>query len=184
MTAAAVFELPNQPSSSAPDAMTGAVTYVPLGGDGKTAPIGAYSLRSLNLPGDGVGAASIAVAMDPRYASLIVFMHGAIEDATPGTDEWIKLTVESDTTAAMVTQEDVPAAPTNLGARDFSKMFTPPPIILPGGGDGSIIRAQFEDASDRSFVLEAYILLWDIRVRELTPMSLLVAASGPMWAST
>jgi len=53
-----------------------------------------------------------------------------------------------------------------------------PPIILPGGPEVPTIRARALNVNGDFVFLEAQIFLFNIRVRELTPMGPLVFARG------
>lgn len=172
MTVALAWELPAQPGG-----VSGIQTWVPLGGDGLTAPLAAYSLRAIRLDGATSGPASIACTLDPRFCSMVSYATAAV-GGTLSTDMWIKITVESDSHAVMVKTQEVPLTDSDLGSHQCQLLFQPPPVVLPGGGDGAILRAQFEDQTNAEYYLDAYILLFDIRVRELTPYPFLVAGRG------
>ncbi len=173
MAVTLAWELPEQSGSITSLARQ---TWIPLGGDGFTSPKAAYSLRSIGIAGVSTGLAAIAVTMDPRFCSLVCWMLGGIDDSSPGASAQVKLTVESDTTA--VASATLQPRVSTIGSQDFQAIFQPPAVILPGGSDGSIIRAQFNDDVAATFFIDAFILLFDIRARELVPYETLLAARG------
>ncbi len=63
---------------------TGALRFIPLGGNGYTAPFAMWQLRAFAATGDATaGALSLTVRMDPRYCSMVGYASMNFPGTTP-----------------------------------------------------------------------------------------------------
>lgn len=166
--------LPTQPAS-------GAVRRVPLGGDGYSNPFAAYSVVAAAVTGDATGGiATIRIFMDPDYTSLVAYMTATVNQASVG-DADMRLIVAGTgqvvPTAAF--SGNVEAVAATVSSTSITKTWTPPAIILPGStAPEAQIAMTMTNVDTDVYTLTALIYLFDIRVRELTPISFLVNARG------
>jgi len=169
MTVATVVILPAQPGS-------GLTEYVPLGGDGDTAPFAMYVLSNVETTMDvSGGSASIIVHMDNRYACLIDYMTLSIHQQTASVDKELAMDVigpsggaRGGTVATQGTYESLIAD----FAPEIATTWTPPGMLLLPGAD-RVSRARFRTANDvTGDVLEGdmQVLLFNPDVRNRIPM--------------
>jgi len=164
--------LPAQPT-------TGTVDYLPLGGDGFSAPFAAYNIRNFGITGDGsLGSAQLQVVMDQRYCSLIAYVMVRNEQDTVA-DADIRIRLSALRIAGCDLSETVEAMSALLGVATLTRTWEPPPVVLPGsGGVGTFLNFRMANLTDDDLFLDALIYLFDIRVRELTPMGPILWARG------
>lgn len=165
------FALPAQPLES----VFGTVTYIALGGDGLIAPKGAYSIRGARIAGDATGGlASINCTMDNRFTSLCQFVTGQGSGVTTSTD--FKFVLTSDTQASVIDWGNDPvfvaASATNCG-----HTWNPPPLLLPGN-EVARLEMDWPNVDGDTFFMDALIYLFDIDVRQKTPIGPLLWARG------
>lgn len=169
------FTLPSQPSS-------GTVTYTPLGGDGFHAPFAAYVINSAAVTGDATGGnARVACKMDDRYCSMIGYLVGSIAQSTPA-DALYRFTIAASGAVPGVPTAVASGTATHTGSTISSTSidvtWVPPAAILPGGPSLPQVIVAFANADADVFRLSMLVYLFDIRVRELTPMGPLLFARG------
>ncbi len=174
MAVAVTVTLPATPS-------TGSLTYVPLGGDGFTAPQAAYVVRALQVTGDaGGGAATLTIHMDPRFTSLVAYVT-AQNDQASSADADLRLVITPSTgiqIAALTLQQPVVATSATVNSTTIGLTWNPTPLLMPGAANtGRIIMKMLNVLADE-YRLSAHIYLFNIRVRELTPMGPLLWARG------
>ncbi len=167
--------LPAQPAG-------GVVNYVPLGGDGFTSPFAAYTVNNMNDTGDATGGSAVLkVTMDPRFCALIQYVTWNIGQATPAAAEF-RLRIVSSLNAVPLLVSQGTAANISLNVssgNEVGETWTPTPIILPGsGGVAPFLEARFANVDTDVYKLFMNIFLFNIRVRELTPMGPLLWARG------
>ncbi len=163
--------LPDQPTS-------GTVSYVPLGGDGFSAPFASYNIRSMGVTGAaGGGSAVLRVNMDPRFCSLVAFI--ALQNAqVSALDADFKVRIASDRMAVPTHSGLITAINASVASVTVSTTWEPPPIVLPGGGANSFLDTRMLNVDSDEYTIDVLIYLFDIRVRELTPMGPLLFARG------
>lgn len=158
---------------------------IPLGGDGLSAPIAAYAITDFEITGDASsGRADLRITMDPRFCSLVSYITMTNSQAATA-DADIRLTVGSDNPVAAVPLQvqagNVESINGNVsGGITLNRTWTPPPFILPGGSVAPFARGQMLNVLNDVYGLRAMIFLFDIRVRELTPMGPLLWARGSL----
>ncbi len=169
-----IVRLPAQPT-------TGLVDYVPLGGDGYTAPFAAYSIVDMEVAGDAsAGHVRMAVEMDPRFASLVAFFVHEIQQGTPATAD-VRLSVAGPQVPSQTMQDNVDDISSTVADSNISLQFAPTPYILPGGHKAGSVPRIFSrslNVDGDTYRLSALIYLFNIRVREVTPMGPLLWARG------
>lgn len=175
MAVSETLALPNQPA-------TGAMTFVPLGGDGFTAPAAAYAVTDMELAGDASGGAmSIFVTMDDRFCSLVSFVTVNIAQAS-SADADLRIAVASGSGTSQIPlaihQNLQTATALVVNTKNVGFTWNPPPVMLPGAGQAGRIIFQAKNVDANDFFLSSLIYLFDIRVRELTPMGPLLWARG------
>lgn len=167
--------LPAQPSS-------GTVTYVPLGGDGFTAPQAAYSVQNHAVTGDaGGGNLSVTVDMDPRFVSLVSFVSFRNAQATPG-DAGYRLVVSTAAGGPQIPQllesNVLTAISGTISSSTINHTAKLQPMLLPGAGNSGRVVVQMLNVLADLLQMSALIYLFDIRVRETTGMGPLLWARG------
>ncbi len=162
--------LPEQPT-------TGTVRYIPLGGDGFVAPFAAYAINSHQVTGDATGTtATLRVLMDPRFCSLTAFSTLQIQQATPGD-----VACRMDLSGAGYPGQPVSVVMTSIGlvsVVNVSNTYKPVPVVMPGGGEDVALGAVALNVDTDIYTVNALIYLFDISVREKTPMGPLLWARG------
>ncbi len=174
MAVASTFEPPAQPT-------TGALTYVPLGGDGYSAPLAAYSIQNHAVTGDATGgAASLTVDMDPRFCSLVSFVSFSILQATSADAEYsLKIGSSTGTQIPSILHSDLQVAVSStVSSKEINKTFNLIPMMMPGAGQAGQINLLVKNVDTDIVRLSALIYLFNIRVRELTAMGPLLWSRG------
>jgi len=165
--------LPAQPTA-------GAVEYVPLGGDGFTAPRFAYSIVDMQVTGDATaGHAGLTVTMDSRFCSLVSYVTIENQQAT-SADAEVRAFIAASGVPGQVFQALIVATSATIAARTIGVTWNPTPFILPGSVPPNrprIVSRMLNVDTDEYF-LNAFVFCFDIRVRETTPMGPLLWARG------
>jgi len=163
--------LPAQPA-------IGATTYIPLGGDGYSAPFAAYSVQGFEMDGDvSSGVVSQIITTDERFCSLVSYVAGSINQATPANADF-RQTISSPRQVPLMNNAGVVTALDAAFTAECNVMWNPPAVILPGATDIGTIVNIWENVLDDTFRMHCLIYLFNIRVRELTPMGPLLFARG------
>lgn len=175
MAVTEAFTLPAPPT-------TGSVEYLPLGGDGFSAPFAAYNVINAQVSGDAsAGRASITCNMDSRYCALVAYASVAIEQGT-SADADVKVFLAGESFAEQTFQAPVESISATIASRTVTKTWNPTPFVLPGARlqDATQPRLDFRalNVDGDEFFLSALIYLFNVRVRELTPMGPLLWARG------
>jgi len=152
---------------------TGIFQYVPLGGDGFTAPFAAYAIEGFGVTGDAsAGHVSLGLEMDNRYVSLVSWATGGIVQGTElAADMTMSLELQSETKLVTAVDPDV-------AAQNVRWNWVPRPFLMPGGGEVSSLEVRFLNVLNDLYRVSTMIYLYNIRVRELTPMPYLTLAPG------
>ena len=164
--------MPEQPTA-------GVVDRIPLGGDGFRAPIAAYAVVGHAVTGAvGGGLAALQVNMDPRFCSLVSWI--AMQNAqVADADGDYRFAVFGTGGRIPVQTDSGLAVSIAIGSSTLEKTWAPTPFILPGGsGPGAALIGQMLNVDADVYSLSALIYLFDIRVRETTPMGPLLWARG------
>lgn len=163
--------LPAQPA-------IGAVTYIPLGGDGYTAPFAAYSVQGFEMDGDASGGVLTQIIQtDERFCALVSYVAGSINMATPA-NSGARQTISSARQVPLMNLSQVVVALPAAFTAEINVMWNPPAVILPGTSDIGTIANIWPNVEDDTYRMHCLIYLFNIRVRELTPMGPLLFARG------
>lgn len=151
---------------------------MPLGGDGFHSPQAAYVVSSFAVSGAvGGGNAILTVNMDPRFCALVNFVTVQIQQVASATVD-VRMRVSGNQNPTFVDSGPVVAIDADVSAITIARTWFPPPVILGGGGEAASIEMRTINVDADIYLLEAYIYLFDIRARELTPMGPLLWARG------
>lgn len=175
MSTSATFTPPAQPA-------TGTLTLVPLGGDGFTAPQTAYAINNFQHTGtSGGGKNTMTIEMDDRFCSLVSFISFGILQGT-STDAEFRLQVGSSTGGVQIPSLSegglVEAISSTVSNQEISKTINLIPMMMPGAGNAGRIQLEFLNIENDVYRISTLIYLFNIRVRELTPMGPLLWARG------
>ncbi len=163
--------LPGEPAD-------GSVAFVPLGGDGFTAPKFAYAVKDFRLTGDASGTfIQHDVFMDERWCALVSYVSFTIAQGT-SADADFRMSIGSLRSAELQDSGVVIAIASLVDSIEVSHTWNPPALILPGAGDAARIRLQTLNVLNDVVALSALVYLFDVRVRETTPMGPLLWARG------
>lgn len=175
MSVAETLTLPNQPA-------TGIVHRIPLGGNGFNAPHAAYVVDNFALVGDaGGGNINQTINMDERFCSLVAFVNIALSQATPADAGW-HIALDSNVALGPVAPQTenlaLTAIANDISTVHISHVWVPVPYVLPGAGGGGSISSQVLNNLNDTMRLTALIYLFDVNVRQVTPMGPLLWARG------
>lgn len=167
------FTLPSQPTS-------GRVERIPLGGDGFYAPDAAYAVIGHTIEGsaDG-GSMSLTVIMDPRFCALISYMTLQVNQVSSADlDVRFNISDANLRVPRLLEQDLVTATAATIAATTVGKTWNPPAMVLPGGSGLSNCSVTLPNTLNDDMFLDVLIYLFNIRVRETTPMGPLLWARG------
>lgn len=163
--------------------MAGNVSYVPLGGDGYTAPFAAYNVQAWQLTGDASGGrVEFILQPDPRFCSLFVFMTTNIEQVAAAA-ALFRNTLGGLRQAAQGELGSQATVSADISDVTIEHQWSPIPVIMPGGNTPSsqspiVFRSQWKNVDLDEHQFNAMVYLFNINVREKTPMGPLLWARG------
>lgn len=164
------LEIPDEPAS-------GYVRFQPLGGDGMSDPIAAYSVR-LDATGDASGGThTLRIKPDPQYCSLVSYMVGHQINATGDVNARMGVSPEDGSSTLFFTTLNHTDINLSAGNATAIRVFSPPPLILsPSSQEADEwLYLQVANTNGRESRLLARIYVFQKIARERTPMSVLVA---------
>ncbi len=166
MAVAIAVSLPSQPSQ-------GAAEYVPLGGDGKAAPMGCYFVRA-EVDGDASGGnATLTINLDPRYTNLVAFVNLKIGvDATAGDFFLGTFTGTGLDAAAPEIVGTIPQVATSVNTNNSSFLWYPPPVFYQQ--EGQVFAAVPNVGVLETYKLLVEVLIFDADVRRITALPFLM----------
>lgn len=167
--------LPLQPS-------TGVVRYIPLGGDGFTAPFAAYNVIGHSVTGAvGGGSSTLTVVMDDRYVSLVSYVSLAnTQVASANADFSLLLSAQSSGMPTQSSQGVLTAIDADVNASTVRTTWAPQPVLLAGAEKRGVITGLMLNVDADVYAMSALIYLFNIRVREMSPTGLLLWARGSL----
>ncbi len=117
--------------------------------------------------------------MDRRFVSLVSFVTGNIAQVTPtDLDMLIQLSGSLGQVPQQKSQSVVVASPASMSP-ELTKTWAPVPFLLPGGNDVQPnIRCVVPNVDGDDMFVSTYIYLFNINVRQLTPMGPLLFSQG------
>jgi len=167
VSVSSTVSLPAQPAQ-------GEQSYIPLGGDGKFAPLGCYFCR-LEVDGDaGGGTASLTINCDVRYTNLIAYSNLLIEaDAAAGDFALrIEQTGQIATPDRVTIVGTIPNVATGVNSDNSSFLWYPPPLFYQGAGVA--ISKCLNVGVNETYKLAIEVFVFDINVKRLAPMTWLM----------
>ncbi len=169
MAVTETITLPAQPAA-------GSSVYVPLGGDGLTAPHSAYSIRSMAAVMDvSGGLAQVKVVLDDRFCSLVSFVTAHIENES--TSQVVRFQISGSSTPSIIDNVTLLGF---VAHSDCSNVWYPPTWVLPGSGQVCTLTVAADNVDGDTLSVSAVVYNFDIRVRELTNVGFLGWARGPV----
>ncbi len=161
MAVTSEITLPAQPG-------IGVVTWVPLGGDGVTAPIGYYDVVNQVVGDASGGNATCSVIFDGRYTSLLAWANPKIfADAAAG--EFSMDLTRSSAFNGLNVVGTFPGVAEAFVTANSSYLWYPPPIFF--AGDGRVrFNALNVDATE-TYVLQCQVFAYDRNVRNRMNMT-------------
>lgn len=157
------------------------MNYVPLGGDGINAPHAAYTVVGHKISGDVSGGdARLSVVMDPRFVSLVSWFHWSIDQGT-AADADVSLILSASQGKVPLQSSAGPVVKTSatIQSSTIQKTWSPNPILLPGGdGPAPTLSGRALNVDGDDYFMSCFIYVFNIRVRELSPMGGLLWARG------
>lgn len=161
MSVSEVFQIPNQPT-------IGSVAWVPLGGDGVTAPIGYYEVDAQIVGDVSGGNASVSCAFDPRYTNLLAWVNIKIDDDTAAGEFHMDLVRSAGVTGINVVGT-FPGVTEGFAALNSCYLWYPPPLFF--AGDGRVrFNAVNVDATE-TYVMDLQVFAYDRDVRNRMNMT-------------
>ncbi len=147
----------------------GALQYIPLGGDGKTAPLGCYFVR-LEIDGDaGGGNATMSINLDVRYTNLVAYVNLLIQvDAAAGDFMLGTFTGTGGAAASPNIVGTIPQVATAVNSNNGMFLWYPPPVFYQQ--EGQIFGVVPNVSATETYKLAAEILVFDADIRRLTPL--------------
>jgi len=158
-----------------------AATFVPLAGDGLSAPFAMYnSVQTVIGDGSG-GIASLICTLDTRYCSMVQYVAWTIAQATSANINYgVSISAASNGSSTRIGKGGIAVSIQQL-SQEVEGYWSPPATILgPSDGSNPAIGLNFTNVDTDTYVMSTQILLWDINVRNLTAYQMLVGSkSGP-----
>jgi hypothetical protein len=159
------------------------VSYVPLGGNGYTAPFAAYNVQGWTQTGDAsAGNVEFILQPDPRFCSLFTFMTVNIEQVAPASAAF-RNTLGGLRQASQGEAGSEVAVALLISDVTVEHTWVPVPVIMPGGNTPAgqtpiAFRSQWKNVDVDEFQFNAMVYIFNINVRETTPMGPLLWARG------
>lgn len=163
MSVSTTVILPAQPAQ-------GETVYTPLGGDGRSAPLGCYFCRA-EIEGDaGSGTAAITIELDRRYTNLITYLNFQINVDAAAGDFMMRVMRDPSGTQPDRAQivGTIPQVPTTLTQDNAAFLWYPPPVFFQGAGAG--VASTLNVAATETYMLTAEVLVFDVDIRRLAPL--------------
>ncbi len=155
--------LPAQPTQ-------GSTNYIPLGGDGRSAPLGCYFVN-IEVDGDASGGnADLTIRGDVRYTNLVAYMNLKVQADAAAGDFMMRITDPNPPRPQIV--GTIPQVATGVATDNATFLWFPPPIYFQGGGSMSAVLPNV--GVNETYKLEIEVLVFDIDVRRLSPLPLLM----------
>ncbi len=147
--------------------------YVPLGGDGRSAPMGCYFCRA-EIAGDASGGnASIIINYDTRYTNLTAYLNLMIAvDAAAGDFLLGTFTGQGASAAQPQIVGTIPQVATAVNTNNGTFLWYPPPVFYQQEGQAFAVVPNVGVGETYKLAIE--VLVFDPDVRRLTPLPLLM----------
>lgn len=161
MSVVSTVTLPAQPT-------VGSTRWVPLGGDGVTAPLGYFDVNSRVVGDAGAGTAQLAVHFDPRYTSLCAWANIAVLADTAAGNFAIQL-LPNLTSSGLIVVGTLPGVAEAFTSTNSAYLWYPPPVFHAGNG---VVRVFFPNVdATETYELTTQIFAYDRDVRNRMNMT-------------
>lgn len=161
MAVATTMSLPDQPA-------VGLVTYVPLGGDGWTAPHSVFEVSMASEGAAGGGDNVATVNFDPRWQSVVTYMRATNDSASGTIEMFMELLQDHSQPQLSAFANTVPI----LGFKTVNLMtWCPPPI--PGMRRA---RCTVPNVDGDDLLFQFYLYNFNINVLQKVPLNLILAS--------
>ncbi len=142
--------------------------WVPLGGDGVTAPLGYYDVDTRVVGDASGGTAQLAVLFDPRYTNLCAWVNiGILADTAAGDFALQLLPVVG--VAGLTIVGTIPGVAESFTSQNSAYLWYPPPVFYAGEG---VTRAFFPNVdATETYSLTTQIFMYDRDVRNRMNMT-------------
>ncbi len=162
MAVSGTVALPAQPASGSTD-------YVPLGGDGKSAPI-AYYIVNVEVAGDASGGtATTRIDFDTRYTSVVTWLNFIVDTAAAAPDFLMFTHVGTPATqTAPAIVSTAPFVATTITSANAAFLWYPPPILYSQRGNASAVSLNV--GVNETYGLRAQIYVFDADVAQLAAL--------------
>ena len=125
------------------------------------------------------GNAALQIQMDPRYCALVAWLSFAdVQVSSADADVRFALFGSLGRIPIQIDSGLVVATSATVSSSTLERTWAPQPFMLPGDGGGAAAIVQAVNVDADVYTMSAMIYLFDIRVRELTPMGPLLWARG------
>lgn len=172
MSVAVSFSLPDQPPAG------GTTTYIPMGGDGRTAPFAAYAVRQAVATGDASSdSLSMTISMDPQFSSLVSYATVQLLQGTSADAEY-RLVLSGARVPEQSRTGVLNAINSDIAARNAGIWHNFAPIVLPADGAPQVL-AQVANVLSDVLTLDLLVYLFDVNVRFITAAGRLLEQRGP-----
>lgn len=177
MAVTATVQLPDNPSPA------GVVRFVPLGGNGFTAPFAMYTVRNFAISGDGSGGDhTLSVIMDPKFCSVVAYASMQIDVAS--ANRAIHWQLSSAAVPPQFLNATLTRVDASLSGSQIAHTWMPPAWINPGtAGQAPTLLISVDNVNTEVLNLNMAVLLFNIRARESVLYQHLIAARGGSYQS-
>jgi len=154
------------------------VTYVTLGGNGYNAPFAAYAINSWQIEADASGGLAVyTLTMDRRFVALVSYISFLGIQTVPA-DVGLRTVLRSDPGAPTVSRALLlDSLPTTSAVASLNDVYTPVPVLLPGG-QVATVTVETDNVDTDDYFLSALIYLFNIDVRQKSPTGPIFWARG------
>jgi len=149
------FTLPGQPT-------VGFAAWVPLGGDGITAPLGYYDVNARLVGDAGGGVAQIAMSFDPRYTNLLSFLNLQVFADTAATEFAVDL-IRNSSFAGINLAGTLPFVTEGLVTTNSAWIWYPPQQFYAGEGRVRYTTDNVDATETYAFTAQVYAYNRDVR---------------------
>jgi len=148
----------------------GSTEFIPLGGDGKSAPLGCYFVTASIVGDASGGTAAVTIACDDRYTNLFAYLNGTISGDAAAGDFHMRLQGPTGVNGGMAPSivGTIPQVATTVIPDNAAFLWFPPPVYFQGSGFG-VFQCPNVDANE-TYHLQVEVLVFDIDVRRLAPL--------------
>ncbi len=150
--------LPAQPT-------IGATIWVPLGGDGVTAPIGYYDVLARIVGDAGGGVAQVSIGFDSRYTSLLAYANVGVLADTAATEFVIQTERSSTALTGIQVNGTMPFTLEASFGQNSSYLWFPPPIFYAGDGQVRFFTPNVDATESYHMTAQVFVYNRDVRNR-------------------